>query len=289
MTLAVDSSMSAILERLLAAPAVDYANMPIAEGRALFELAAAPMERTPAAGRRRRADRPGSSRADAGAPLSPRLGRLPLIVFVHGGGWTFGSIDTHDGEMRHLALAAGAAVLGFDYRLAPEHPFPAPLEDVLAAIGFAEAGGLGSEVDAARIALAGDSAGANLALARFSLAATRRADAAGVGRTVLWLLRPRFRLPKASLRFGDGRFLLRTAAHALVLAQFPRLGALSRRPALAAPLRARSRRPAAALPRRGRSRSAARRHARAQPPPCRGRRRPPTRCRARRGPWLSCA
>ena len=59
-----------------------------------------------------------------------------MIVYVHGGGWTFGSIDTHDGTMRELAVASGCAVFGFDYRLAPEHPFPAPLDDVLAVIAF---------------------------------------------------------------------------------------------------------------------------------------------------------
>ena len=102
-------------------------------------------------------------------PMRARLfrsmeGRLPLIVFVHGGGWTFGSVDSHEIEMRYLALVSGAAVLGFDYRLGPEHPFPAPLDDVCAVLTAVKSGALGSEVDATRVALAGNSAGANLAL-----------------------------------------------------------------------------------------------------------------------------
>jgi len=90
---------------------------------------------------------------------------LPVIIFVHGGGWTFGSLDTHEDTMRELAAASGCAVFGFDYRLAPEHPFPAPLDDTMAAIAFALGGGLGRRVNAERWTLAGDSAGATLALA----------------------------------------------------------------------------------------------------------------------------
>ncbi|PYE87861.1 alpha/beta hydrolase [Phyllobacterium leguminum] len=90
---------------------------------------------------------------------------MPVIIYVHGGGWVLGSIDTHDDLLRRLAKAAnGCAVLGIDYRLAPEHPFPAPLEDVLAAVRFVAGGGLGAGFDAGRIALAGESAGANLVL-----------------------------------------------------------------------------------------------------------------------------
>jgi acetyl esterase len=90
---------------------------------------------------------------------------LPLVVYLHGGGFVLCSLDTHDRVMRLLALDSGAAVIGVDYRLAPEHPFPAPLDDCVAAVRWirAEAAGLG--VDPDRVVLAGDSAGANLALA----------------------------------------------------------------------------------------------------------------------------
>ncbi|HEX5988892.1 MAG TPA: alpha/beta hydrolase [Solirubrobacterales bacterium] len=87
----------------------------------------------------------------------------PLLVYFHGGGWVIGDLDTHDAPCRFLAANSGVRVLAVDYRLAPEHPFPAAAEDAFAAYAWAgaEAGKLGA--DAARIAVGGDSAGANLA------------------------------------------------------------------------------------------------------------------------------
>ena len=88
---------------------------------------------------------------------------VPLVVFFHGGGFVFGSPDTHDNLCRALARAAGCAVLSVDYRLAPEHPFPAAVEDAYEALCWAacEAGRLGA--DPQRLAVAGDSAGGTLA------------------------------------------------------------------------------------------------------------------------------
>jgi len=99
----------------------------------------------------------------------------PLIVYYHGGGWVAGDLDTHDQPCRLLARTSGARVLSVDYRLAPEHPFPAPVDDALAAFNdaVASAGRLG--VDASRIAVAGDSAGGHLA------AVTARTASAGDG------------------------------------------------------------------------------------------------------------
>jgi acetyl esterase len=87
----------------------------------------------------------------------------PLVVFYHGGGWVAGDLDTHDRPCRLLAKASGARVLSVDYRLAPEHPFPAPVDDALAAFrdAVARAGELGADPN--RIAVAGDSAGGHLA------------------------------------------------------------------------------------------------------------------------------
>jgi acetyl esterase len=88
---------------------------------------------------------------------------LPVIAYLHGGGWMIGSIDSFDTVARALANASGAIVASVGYRLAPEDPFPAGLEDCLCAVRWltAHAGELGG--DAARMAIAGDSAGGNLA------------------------------------------------------------------------------------------------------------------------------
>ncbi len=103
-----------------------------------------------------------------GGPVPMRLyrpapGPLAALVFLHGGGWVMGGLDTHDHMARTLALGAGCAVLAVDYRLAPEHRFPAAVEDAAAALRFAHAraGQLG--LDPARIGVGGDSAGGNLA------------------------------------------------------------------------------------------------------------------------------
>jgi len=96
-------------------------------------------------------------------PLQPSTTPPPLLVYFHGGGWVIGDLDTHDTLCRSLAANAGCAVLAVDYRLSPEHRFPAAVDDAVAAFRFArrEAEALG--VDAARIAVGGDSAGGNLA------------------------------------------------------------------------------------------------------------------------------
>jgi acetyl esterase/lipase len=89
----------------------------------------------------------------------------PLLVYFHGGGWVIGGLDTHDDPCRFLAAHAGARVLSVDYRLAPEHPFPAAAEDALAAYEWAATNFERLGADPARIGVGGDSAGANLAAA----------------------------------------------------------------------------------------------------------------------------
>ncbi|MVW89147.1 alpha/beta hydrolase [Pseudomonas sp. PB101] len=118
--------------------------------------------------------------AGADGDLDARLYRpsedldLPLLVFFHGGGFVMGNLDTHDNLCRSLARQTEAVVVSVAYRLAPEHPFPAaPLDCYAATCWLVEhAASLG--VDGSRLALAGDSAGGNLALAVSQLAAQHR-------------------------------------------------------------------------------------------------------------------
>ncbi|HEY3899019.1 MAG TPA: alpha/beta hydrolase [Chthoniobacter sp.] len=96
---------------------------------------------------------------------TPVGGVLPVLVFYHGGGWMLGSLDTHDWICRSIANKADCAVVSVDYRLAPEHPFPAAYDDALAAIHWVIAHAETLRIDPARVSVGGDSAGGNLAAA----------------------------------------------------------------------------------------------------------------------------
>ena len=104
-------------------------------------------------------------RARAYPPRDAGAGPLPLVLFLHGGGWLTGDLDTHDATCRALAKASGCKVVALGYRLAPEHKFPAGLEDCDAALRWLVAHAHDLDIDASRIAVCGDSAGGNLAAA----------------------------------------------------------------------------------------------------------------------------
>jgi acetyl esterase len=205
----VDPHMAKVLEQIRANAAPDYRAMPVAEARRAYEQLALPWNHGPdVAVEVTELSIPGPS-----LPIRSRLynasetSRTPLVIYIHGGGWTFGSLDTHDGLVRHLTIATGCAVLGIDYRLAPEHPFPAGLDDVLAAIKYAQDGRFGDKIDSRRIALAGDSAGANLALA--ALVAWREKNEAPIATAALLYgnYAPIFDTD-SHRRFGEGDYRL---------------------------------------------------------------------------------
>jgi acetyl esterase len=103
-----------------------------------------------------------------GTPLRARLyapshERLPVLLFLHGGGFTIGGLETHDSLCRQLALRSGGAVLALDYRLAPEHRFPTAVDDAWAALRWLAGQGGALGLDASRLAVGGDSAGGTLA------------------------------------------------------------------------------------------------------------------------------
>ena len=100
---------------------------------------------------------------------------LPVLVYYHGGGWVIGDLDTHDSLCRALANESGCAVVAVDYRLGPEHRFPAAVNDALAATRWVRQHATELRLDASRLAVGGDSAGGNLA-AVVSIAARDSGD-----------------------------------------------------------------------------------------------------------------
>jgi acetyl esterase len=100
-------------------------------------------------------------------------GSLPVVLYLHGGGWTLGSPETHARLIQMIAMQAQCAVVAPDYALAPEQPYPAALDQCYAAAQQIQNGVLGPDFDETRLAVAGDSAGGNLAAALAILAAER--------------------------------------------------------------------------------------------------------------------
>ncbi len=96
-------------------------------------------------------------------PSEAQSGQIPALLYLHGGGWTVGSLDTYEPFCRKLANATGCAVIWVEYRLAPEHPFPAPYLDIRDAYRWILSEGEKLGLDTGRIGVAGDSSGGNLA------------------------------------------------------------------------------------------------------------------------------
>ena len=130
----------------------------------------------------------------------------PALVFFHGGGWVAGGLDTHDGLCRRLAIESGYAVIAVDYRLAPEHPFPAAVDDCLAATRWIARHAAALGVDPDRLAVGGDSAGGGLAV----VVCQALRDEGGPMITLQVLLCPILdlsRLSPSRREFADGFFV----------------------------------------------------------------------------------
>ena len=141
------------------------------------------------------------------SPDGPR----PALIYLHGGGWTLFSLDTHDRVMREYAASAGMVVVGVDYSLSPEVRFPVALEQVEAVAIWLRANGREHGVDTARLAVGGDSAGACLSM---SLALKLRDQGAGDLLKALLLIYPVFDTEvsdDAARRHGGEGFMLSAA------------------------------------------------------------------------------
>jgi acetyl esterase len=133
---------------------------------------------------------------------------LPALVYYHGGGWVIGDLDTHDTLCRELANHAGCAVVSVDYRLAPEHRFPAAVDDAIAATRWLHREARALHIDAERIAVGGDSAGGNLA-AVVAIAARDAGDLPIVYQLLIYPATDQHRDAPSHERNGQGYLLTR--------------------------------------------------------------------------------
>jgi acetyl esterase len=210
----VDPQMQAVLERVAKSALPPFYTVSAREARRLYkETRAVLSPPQPAVAEAREL----AARGPAG-PVPLRLYRgfgtaagaaLPLLVYFHGGGWTIGDLDTHDIICRTLANNARCAVIAVDYRMGPEHKFPAAVDDCVAATRWVAEQGAALGIDTARIAVGGDSAGGNLA----AVVAITLRDAGGPPLAFQALVYPATdqRLDSAShAKFGEGYLLTRS-------------------------------------------------------------------------------
>ena len=211
--MAIDPQMRSVIERINSSGSPPFYTVGATEARRLYKEARAFLSPpVPEVG----AVRDLAASGPAG-PIALRLYRglgtvadasLPLLVYFHGGGWTIGDLDTHDNVCRTLANNARCAVIAVDYRMGPEHKFPAAVDDCIAATRWVAGQAAALGVDAERIAVGGDSAGGNLA----TVVAITLRDADGPPLVFQALVYPATdqRMDTAShARLGDGYLLTR--------------------------------------------------------------------------------
>lgn len=192
----LDLQLAAMMKEVQAAGLPDLADLPPEPCRGLYRqiLAAADMPPADVAVADRRTDGPHPVAVRVYSPRT-RSGPLPVIVYYHGGGYVLGDLDGYDNVCRQLCSDSDAVVVSVDYRLAPEHPFPAAVDDAWQALRWVARQAQALGADPARLAVAGDSAGAVLATVMCLLAR----DAEGPRVTFQALLYP----PAAGGHTGD--------------------------------------------------------------------------------------
>jgi acetyl esterase len=188
---ALHPQAAALLERAAKSPLPPYYDVPAAVARRLYrDTRGALTPDPPAVESAQLLLAPG-----AAGPVPVRAYRpkgagkdeiLPALVYFHGGGWVIGDLDTHDVVCRTLCNGARCAVYSVEYRKAPESPFPAAVEDCLAALSFVAGQAAVLKIDPARIAVGGDSAGGNLA----AVCALHTRDAGGPALSFQLLIYP---------------------------------------------------------------------------------------------------
>ena len=162
----LDPIVKAFLDQMAAQPGPKMQEMPAADARAMF---AAMMQmvgpKDVPVGKVENIAMPGPGgdlQLRNYTPVAAGSDALPTLIFFHGGGFVIGDLDTHDGICRILANESGARVIAVNYRCAPEHKYPAALDDAIAALNWIEANASKLGVDANRLAVGGDSAGGAL-------------------------------------------------------------------------------------------------------------------------------
>jgi len=222
----------------VAAPGLDVTALPSHEARALADgvamLLSEPLPDLPRVEDVILRGPQGGLRGRIYAPATPDP--RGSLLYVHGGGWFACNVDTHERMLRVLAQATGLAVFAFDYRLSPEHPYPAALADTRAAWRWLRENGPARGIPTGRIAVAGDSAGANLALA-LALGERDAACEAPAGLALLYGCFAPGIETGSQRRYGDGAYGLSTARMAWYWRNY--LGPAGEAPALlATPLHA---------------------------------------------------
>jgi acetyl esterase len=165
----LDPETRAVLSRASAGPYVDLMTLPPVERRRgqdqFFGPLGLPASGLTAVEERTIPSRGGPLRIRIYRPYDTGAGPQPVMIYFHGGGMSMGSLEQYEGLCQRMSAKSGVTIVSVDYRLTPEHHFPAPLEDAYDALTWVHDNARSLNLDAARLAVGGDSAGGNLAAA----------------------------------------------------------------------------------------------------------------------------